>query len=67
MFIVGGIEGGIIKIIFFFVIECDDIVIILQMFVGIQDEIIMQWFEYVEVVVWVVNEKLSQEYYNNEK
>lgn len=67
MLTVGGIEGGIIKTTFFPVIERDDIAITLQMPAGTQDEITMQWLEHVEAAAWAANEKLSEEYYNNEK
>ena len=67
MLTMGGIEGGIIKTTFFPVIERDDIAITLQMPAGTQDEITMQWLEHVEAAAWAANEKLSKEYYNNEK
>lgn len=63
---VGGVQGGLIKTTFFPVIERDDINITLQMPAGTQDEITAQWLEHIEQAAWAANEKLSEEYFNNE-
>lgn len=66
MITIGGMSGGIIKSTFFPVIERDDVNITLQMPAGTQDDITLNWLEYIEKAAWEANEELSEEYFNNE-
>ena len=66
MLTIGGLQGGLIKTTFFPVIERDDINITLQMPAGTQDEITARWLEHIEQAAWAANERLSEEYFNNE-
>jgi multidrug efflux pump subunit AcrB len=67
MITIGAMSGGIIKSTFFPVIERDDVSITLQMPAGTQDDITLNWLEYIEKSAWEANEELSQEYFNDEK
>lgn len=67
MVTMGAMQGGIIKSTFFPVIERDDVSITLQMPAGTQDDITLNWLEYIEAAAWEANEELSSEYYNNDK
>lgn len=62
----GGMSGGIIKSTFFPVIERDDVNITLQMPAGTQDDITLNWLEFIEKSAWEANKELSEEYFNNE-
>lgn len=66
MITIGGMSGGIIKSTFFPTIERDDVNITLQMPAGTQDDITLNWLEFIEKSAWEANKELSEEYFNNE-
>jgi multidrug efflux pump subunit AcrB len=66
MITIGGMSGGIIKSTFFPTIERDDVNITLQMPAGTQDDITLNWLEFIEESAWKANKELSEEYFNNE-
>ncbi len=63
----GAIGGGIIGGTFFPNIERDDITIDLQMPAGTRDYITLEQLDHLEAAAWRANEKLSKQYYNDEK
>lgn len=63
----GAIGGGIIQSTFFPNIERDEINVTLQMPAGIRENITEEWLGHVREAAWRANEKLSKEYFNNEK
>ena len=63
----GAIGGGYVKTTFFPVIERDDITVELKMPAGTPEEVTQSWLDHMETSAWQANEKLSEQYFNNEK
>ncbi|MEL7119490.1 MAG: efflux RND transporter permease subunit [Bacteroidota bacterium] len=59
--------GGIVKTTFFPVIERDNATINLQMPAGTPEEQTQKWLDHIEASIWKANDKLSEQYFNNEK